>query len=101
MIKILKFIKNIVDPNYWAEKIGMKSGLYEWSMKSPLRKWALSLEGWKSGLYQWSMKSSLREWALGLTGWKWWAWQLGPCLLIFILLELLLNWIGMTMLPWK
>jgi len=78
MIKILKFIKNIVDPNWWAEKIG-----------------------WKTGLYQWSMKSSLREWALGLTGWKWWAWQLGPCLLIFILLELLLNWIGMTMLPWK
>ena len=78
MIKILKFIKNIVDPNYWAEKIGMKSGLYKWSMRS-----------------------SLREWALGLTGWKWWAWQLGPCLLIFIILELILNSIGMTMLPWR
>ena len=78
MIKFLKLLKNIVDPNYWAEKIGMKYGLYDWAMKS-----------------------SLRKWALGLTGWKWWAWQLGPCLIFFIILELLLNLIGMTMLPWK
>tara|TARA_R110000782_G_scaffold189922_1_gene279848 strand:- start:385 stop:615 length:231 start_codon:yes stop_codon:yes gene_type:complete len=76
MIKFLKLLKNIVDPNYWAEKIGMKYGLYDWAMKS-----------------------SLRKWALGLTGWKWWAWQLGPCLIFFIILELLLNLIGMTMLP--
>ena len=46
------------------------------------------------------MKSSLREWALGLEGWKWWAWQLGSGLLFFIILEILLNLIGMTMLPW-
>jgi len=78
MIKFLKLLKNIVDPNYWAEKIGMKYSLYDWAMKS-----------------------SLRKWALGLTGWKWWAWQLGPCLIFFIILELLLNLIGMTMLPWK
>jgi len=77
VIKLLKGLKNIVDPNWWTEKIGMKSGLYKWSMKSPLR-----------------------EWALGLTGWRWWAWQLGPGLLFFIMLEILLNLIGMTMLPW-
>jgi len=78
MIKILKFIKSIVDPNYWAEKIGMKSGLYEWSMKSPLRKWALSLEGW-----------------------KWWFYQIVVCGIIFAVVEYLLNQIGMTLLPWK
>ena len=78
MIKFLKLLKNIVDPNYWAEKIGIKYGLYKWAINS-----------------------SLRKWALGLTGWKWWAWQLGPCLIFFIILELLLNLIGMTMLPWR
>jgi len=77
VIKLLKGLKNIVDPNWWAEKIG-----------------------WKSGLYQWSMKSSLREWALGLKGWKWWTWQLGSGLLFLIVVELLLNQIGMTILPW-
>jgi|TARA_R110002012_G_C11218697_1_gene562324 hypothetical protein len=77
VIKLLKGLKNILDPNWWAEKIG-----------------------WKSGLYQWSMKSSLREWALGLKGWKWWAWQLGSGLLFLIVVELLLNQIGMTILPW-
>ncbi len=78
MIKFLKLLKNIFDPNHWAEKIGEKSGLYDNARKSPLRKWAL-----------------------GLTGWKWWAWQLGPGLLFFIVIELLLNMVGMTMLPWK
>ena len=77
MIKLLKGLKNIVDPNYWAEKIGMKSGLYDWAMTSPLRKWALNL-----------------------TGWKWWFYQIVVCGIFFIVLECLLNLIGMTMLPW-
>ena len=29
IIKILKGIKNVVDPNYWANRIGEKSGLYD------------------------------------------------------------------------
>ena len=78
MKKILERIQNIVDPNYWATKIGEKSGLYEWAMKSPLRKWALSL-----------------------TGWKWWFYQIVVCGIIFLIVEWLLNQIGMTMLPWK
>ena len=78
MRKILEWIQNIVDPNYWATKIGEKSGLYEWAMKSPLRKWALSL-----------------------TGWKWWFYQIVVCGIIFLTLEWILNQIGMTMLPWK
>ena len=78
MRKILEWIQNIVDPNYWATKIGKKFGLYEWAMKSPLRKWALSL-----------------------TGWKWWFYQIVVCGIIFLIMEWVLNQIGMTMLPWK
>ena len=29
MIKLLKKLKDIIDPNYWATKIGEKSGLYD------------------------------------------------------------------------
>ena len=78
MIKILKCIKNFVSPGYWAKKIGNKSGLFDWAERS-----------------------SIREWALGLKGWKWWAWQLGVGLVFFIIIELILNVIGMTILPWK
>ena len=55
----------------------------------------------KNYLYNIAMKSPLRKWALSLTGWKWWAWQLGVGGIIFIILECLLNSIGLTMLPWK
>ena len=78
MIKFLKKLGDIVDPNYWAEKIGEKSGLFEWAKKSPLRKWALSL-----------------------TGWKWWFYQIVVCGIVFLFMEWLLNKIGMTILPWK
>ena len=78
MKKILERLQNIVDPNYWATKIGQKSGLYEWASKSRIRKWALSL-----------------------TGWKWWFYQIVVCGIVFLIIEWLLNQIGMTMLPWK
>ena len=55
----------------------------------------------KNYLYNIAMKSPLRKWALSLTGWKWWAWQLGVGGIVFIILECLLNSIGLTMLPWK
>ncbi len=78
IIRFLKSLKNWVDPNYWANRIGEKSGAYDKARNSKLRQWVDSLEGW-----------------------HWWAWQLGPCLLVFILLELGLNQLGMTMLPWR
>ena len=78
LVKILKGIKNAVNPNYWAERIGEKSGAYDKARESKLATWAGNLEGW-----------------------KWWAWQLGPCLIVFILIEFILNMIGMTMLPWR
>ena len=77
-MKWLKKLKDIVDPNYWAEKIGEESGLYDKARNSKTRQWADSLEGW-----------------------KWWAWQLGGGLLFVIVMEYLLNSIGMTMLPWR
>ena len=76
MIKILKKIKNWVDPNYWAEQIGEKSGAYDKARNSTLRQWVDSLEGW-----------------------KWWAWQLGPGLIIIALIEWGLNQIGLTIIP--
>ena len=52
-------------------------------------------------LYNLAMKSPIRKWALSLTGWKWWVWQLVVGGIIFAVLELLLNLIGLTMLPWR
>ena len=55
----------------------------------------------KEYLYNLALQSPLRKWALSLTGWKWWFYQIVVCSIFFIILELLLNLIGMTMLPWK
>ena len=52
-------------------------------------------------LYDWAMKSSVRKWSLSLTGWKWWMWQLAVGMFFFCIVETLLNKLGMTMLPWK
>ena len=55
----------------------------------------------KNYLYNIAMKSSLRKWALSLTGWKWWVWQIVVGLLCFSIAEILLNKLGMTIIPWK
>ena len=78
MLKLLKKLKDIIDPNYWSSKIGERSGLYDKARKS-----------------------SIREWALGLEGWKWWAWQIVGGLIGLIIIEFLLNKVGMTILPWR
>ena len=78
LVKILKGIKNTFNPNYWADRVGEGSGAYDKARESKLATWVSNLEGW-----------------------QWWTWQLGPCLLIFILIEVILNMIGMTMLPWR
>ena len=78
LIEWLKKLKDVVDPNYWAEKIGNKSGLYDKARNS-----------------------STRQWADSLTGWKWCLYQLGGGLLFFIVIELLLKLIGITILPWR
>tara|TARA_B100000287_G_C20471406_1_gene717411 strand:+ start:580 stop:819 length:240 start_codon:yes stop_codon:yes gene_type:complete len=78
IIRFLKSLKNWVDPNYWANRIGEKSGAYDKARNSKIRKWADSLEGW-----------------------QWWVYQLGVGILVFAVIEALLNQIGMTILPWK
>ena len=55
----------------------------------------------KEKLYGYAMKSSVRKWALSLTGWKWWVWQGVVGLLCFSIAEVLLNKLGMTIIPWK
>ena len=59
------------------------------------------MKKFKERLYRYAKKSSLRKWALGLDGWKYWVWQLGVGLVFFTIIEIILNKIGMTMLPWK
>jgi hypothetical protein len=83
--KVLTFIfypliklKDFLDGNYWADKIGEKSGAYEKARNSKFRKWVDSLEGW-----------------------KWWTWQIVGGIVFIIVLETILNLIGLTMLPWK
>ena len=77
-MKWLKKLKDIVDPNYWAEKIGSKSGLYDKARNS-----------------------STHQWADSLTGWKWWLYQIVGGIIFVIIIEYLLNLVGMTMLPWR
>ena len=77
IIKFLKLLSNIVDPNYWASKISKKTGLEDKARNSKFRKWEA-----------------------GLTGWKHWAWQIGGGILFFIVFEYLINFIGLTMIPW-
>ena len=47
MIRFLKLLSNIVDPNYWAGKIMKKTGLEEKARNSKLRNWEAGLTGWK------------------------------------------------------
>ena len=76
--RILEGFSNLFDPGWYADRISTKFGLYDKAKKS-----------------------SIRKWALGLTGWKWWAWQIVGGLLFVIVVEFILNKIGMTMLPWR
>ena len=75
---LLQGLKDSLDPNYWASKIGEKSGAYDKARNSKLRKWALNLKGW-----------------------KWWAWQIIVGGGMLVIIEIGLNYIGMTMLPWR
>ena len=48
-----------------------------------------------------AMNSPLRKWALGLEGWKWWVYQIVVGTIGFIIIEYILNLLGMTILPWR
>ena len=55
----------------------------------------------KKKLYEWAMNSPLRKWALELEGWKWWFYQIVVGGIGFYIIEYLLNPIGLTILPWR
>ena len=59
------------------------------------------MEKLKQYLYNIAMQSPIRKWALSLTGWKWWVWQLVVGGIFIVIVEYLLNQIGMTIIPWK
>ena len=48
-----------------------------------------------------AMNSPIRKWALGLEGLKWWVYQIGVGTIGFIIIEYILNLLGMTILPWR
>ena len=59
------------------------------------------MEKLKQYLYNLVMQSPIRKWALSLTGWKWLVWQLVVGGVFIIIVEYLLNQMGMTIIPWK
>jgi hypothetical protein len=72
----LKKIKDLFDPSYWAELIFIKTGLRDKAMNSKVRKFERSL-----------------------TGWKFWTYQIVVGGIVFVVLEYLINFIGLTMIP--
>ena len=79
MIKILKLLSNIVDPNWWTELIGEKSGVFDRARKP----------------------NKFKEWKSKQPLWK----QLFIEVLMFTLIALtfepFLNMMGYSILPWR
>ena len=61
----------------------------------------ISRIGNKSGTYEKARNSKINKWVNELEGWKWWFYQIVVCGFFFIIIEVLLNLVGLTMLPWK
>ena len=52
LINFLKKLKNWVDPNYWGQVLGEKTGAFKKAENSKFRKWVDSLEGRKCWAWQ-------------------------------------------------
>jgi len=78
MRKILIRIKNLFDVGWWVHKINTRLGVYERTQNTRFYKWQK-----------------------GLTGWRYWLWQILGGGLFVVVMEYVLNLIGMTMLPWR
>ena len=79
MIKFLNSLSNVVDPNWWAEVVSKKSGLYALASKpNKFKEWKLKQPLWKQAFIE---------------------------VLVFTLLALafepVLNILGYSMLPWR
>jgi len=78
ILKPFIMLKNILDGNWWAERIANKTGIYDIAKES-----------------------KIRLWALGLTGWRYWTYQIGGGILFVIIIETILNQINLSILPWR
>jgi len=79
MIKFLNLLSDIVDPNWWAEVIGKKSGLH--------------------GLV--SKTNKFKEWKLKQPLWKQTFIEVLMYTLLALAFEPVLNMLGYSMLPWR
>ena len=78
MRKILIVIGNLFDVGWWSDKINRRLGVYDRTQNTKFYRWQESL-----------------------TGWRYWVWQILGGGLFVVVVEYLLNLIGMTMLPWR
>jgi len=79
VIRLLKLLSNVVDPNWWAEVVGKKFGLYDWTSKpNKFKEWKLKQPLWKQLFIE----------VLMLT-------------LLALAFEPVLNMLGYSMLPWR
>ena len=43
----------------------------------------------------------MKKWIDSLTGWQWWAYQIVAGVAFFTILELIVNLVGYSVLPWR
>ena len=79
MIRFLKLLGNIVDPSWWTDLIGEKSGLYDRAKKP----------------------NKFKEWKLKQPLWKQFFIEVLMFTLIALAFEPVLNLLDMSMLPWR
>ena len=79
MIRLLKLLGNIVDPSWWADLIGEKSGAYDRARKP----------------------NKFKEWKLKQPLWRQFFIEVLMFTLIALAFEPVLNMLGMSMLPWR
>ena len=79
MIRLLKLLGNIVDPSWWTDLIGEKSGAYDRARKP----------------------NKFKEWKLKQPLWKQFFIEVLMFTLIALAFEPVLKLLGMSMLPWR
>ena len=70
----LKLIAQILDAQWWGEKLGF---------------------------YDKAGNSKVAKWSAGHAGWRWWLYQIGVGIICIIVIEIVLNLLGLSLLPWR
>ena len=47
------------------------------------------------------LKENFYNWRDNLTGWKWWLYEIGGGILFFAIVEVIVNQLGYSVLPWR